>query len=217
MTIDQSASGAQPAAGLVFGMPEIHFFVSGGKAFEQPDKKRELTSQEKQDIEVFGRVREQTQSKMVAAHNFTVEGWPIVDEMLGAVRVQRPATASRNVGIGRLAAMRMGDTAPFYLAWVSELVQETDGRIIATLTILPGRPEPLAVRAGDLRNRATAQWVPGFRLPALEKINIPSTLVVASTLGTRGRGIEVWEGAAKECTVEELLLRGTDFDRATVF
>ena len=210
-------ASAQPTAGLVFGLPEIHFFVSAGKVFEQPDKKRELTPQEKQDIEVFGRVREQTQSKMVAQHNYTVEAWPVVDEMLGAVRVQRPATTSRGVGIGRLAALRMGDAAPFFLAWVSELVQETDGRIIATLTILPGRPEPIAVRAGDLRNRANAQWVPGFRLPALEKINIPASLVVPGPLGTRGRGIEVWEGAPKEHTVEELLQRGTDFDRATVF
>ncbi|HXF78026.1 MAG TPA: hypothetical protein VN598_04150 [Usitatibacter sp.] len=210
-------ASTQPTAGLVFGMPEIHFFLSQGKVFEQPDKKREMTSQEKQDIEVFGRVREQTQSKMVAQHNYTVENWPVVDEMLGAVRVQRPNTSSRGVGIGRLAAIRIGDTAPFYLAMVSELVQETDGRIIATVTLFPGRPEPLAVRAGDVRNRATAQWVQGVRLPPLEKINIPSTLVVPSPLGARGRGIEVWEGSARECTVEELLQRGTDFDRVTVF
>jgi len=207
----------QPTAGLVFGMPEIHFFLSQGKTFEQPDKKRELTPQEKQDIEVFGRVREQTQSKMVAQHNFSVESWPVVDEMLGAVRVQRPNTASRGVGIGRLAAVRMGDTAPFYLAAVSELVQETDGRIIATLTLFPGRPEPIALRAGDARNRISAQWVQGIQLPAMERINIPLTLVVPSPMGARGRGIDVWEGAAKERTVEELLQRGTDFDRVTVF
>jgi len=154
---------------------------------------------------------------MVQQVNYSVENWPVVDEMLGAVRVQRPNTASRGVGIGRLAAVRMGDTAPFYLAMVSELVQETDGKIIATLTLFPGRPEPIAIRAGDLRNRATAQWIQGLRLPTLEKINIPASLVVPSPLGARGRGIEVWEGAAKERTVEELLQRGTDFDRVTVF
>ena len=208
---------AQPTAGLVFGMPEIHFFLSQGKVFEQPDKKREMTPQEKQDIEVFGRVREQTQSKMVAQHNYTIEPWPVIDEMLGAVRVQRPNTAARGVGIGRLAAIRMGDTAAFFLATVSELVQETDGRIIATLTLFPGRPEAVAVRAGDARNRATAQWVQGVRLPAIEKISVPASLVVASPMGARGRGIEVWEGAPKEHTVEELLQRGTDFDRVTVF
>src|SRR6185437_8511366 len=54
------------AAGLVFTLPEIHFFLSGGKIFEQPDRSRELTSQEKQDIEVFGRVTERTHSRMFA-------------------------------------------------------------------------------------------------------------------------------------------------------
>jgi hypothetical protein len=112
----------------------------------------------------------------------------------------------------------MGDTAPFFLAAVSELVQETDGRIIATLTLFPGRPEPIALRAGDARNRISAQWVQGVQLPAMERINIPRTLVVNSPMGARGRGIEVWEGeAGKEHTVEELLQRGTDFDRVTVF
>ena len=207
----------QPTAGIVFGLGEIHFFVAGGKVFEQPDKKRELTSQEKQDIEVFGRVTERTQSKMVAEYNFTVETWEVVDEMLGAVRVLRPTTASKGIGIGRLVGIRLGDTAPFYLGMVSELVCETDGRIIATITIFPGKPEPLAVRAGDARNRANAHWVQGFRLPALEKLKIPGSLIVPSGIGSRGRGVETWTEGSKESTVEEVVERGSDFDRITIF
>ena len=138
---------AEKTAGLVFGLPEIWFFITGGKAFEQPDKKRELTRQEKQDIEVFGQVTERTHSRMVAEHNYTVEPWPVVDEMRGAWRVQRPGTTSKGVAIGRLVAMRMGDAAPFFLGMVSALVQETDGRIIITITLFPGRPEAVPVRA----------------------------------------------------------------------
>ena len=208
---------SRPTAGLVFGLGEIHFFVSGGKPFEQPDKTRELTRQEKQDIEVFGRVREQTQSKMVAEFNYTVEAWALVDEMLGAVRVQRPATASRGIGIGRLVGLRQGDTAPFYLGYLSELTHETDGRIIATVTIFPGKPTPIAVRAGDARNRANAHWVQGFRLPAIEKLKIPESLIVPSSMGSRGRGVESWSEGAKETTVEAILDHGSDFDRVTVF
>ena len=33
----------------------------------------------------------------------------------GAWRVQRPTSSSKQVAIGRLVAMRMGDTAPFFL------------------------------------------------------------------------------------------------------
>ncbi len=207
----------QEKAGLVFGMTEIHFFVSGGKIFEQPDKTRELTQMEKQDIEVFGRVTERTQSRMVADHNYTVEPWAVVDEMLGAVRVQRPQTSSRGVAIGRLVAVRLGDTAPFFIGTVSELVTETDGRIIATITLFPGKPLPIAVRASDSRNRTSAQWVQGFRLPALEKINIPGTLLVPSGMGTRGRGVHTWEEGLKESTVEEIVDHGSDFERITIF
>ena len=206
-------------AGLVFGLPDIHFFVSGGKVFEQPDKKRDLTRQEKQDIEVFGQVTERTHSRMVAEHNFNVEAWPVVDEMRGAWRLQRPSSTSKQVAIGRLVAMRMGDTAPFFLGMVSALVQETDGRIIITITLFPGRPEAIPVRAADARNRANAKWGEAFRLPPLEKANIPASLVVASGVASRGRGIELWQrdGSIKETTVYEMLEHGTDFDRITTF
>ncbi|HSJ98749.1 MAG TPA: hypothetical protein VLC53_16860, partial [Myxococcota bacterium] len=204
--------------GLVLGLAEIHFFVSGGKAFEQPDRKRELTRQEKQDIEVFGQVTARTQSMMVSENNFSVEAWGVIDEMLGAWRVQRPPTATRGVGLGRLVAMRVGDTAPFFLGRVSALSQEPDGRLVATVTLYPGRPEPLAVRAADARNRASAQWSQGFRLPANERIKVAASLVVPSGVASRGRGVEAWTAdGPRESTVYEVLERGADFDRITVF
>jgi hypothetical protein len=206
------------AAGIVFGLSEVHFFVSSGKVFEQPDKKRELTRQEKQDIEVFGQVTERTQNRMVAEYNYTVDSWTVIDEMRGAWRLQRPATASKGVAIGRVVALRLGDGAPFYIGMISALTQETDGRIVITVTLFPGRPEPIPVRAADARNRPNAKWSEGFRLPALEKANIPSSLVVPSGVAQRGRGIEVWhEEGSKESTVYEILERGTDFDRITTF
>jgi hypothetical protein len=215
-------------AGLVFGLNDIHFFVSGGKVFEQPDKKRDgMTKEEQRDIEVFGRVRESTLINLAAAAaqghgstqtrsggampSVTVESWPVVDELLGALRVQRPATSNKSIAIGRIVAIRMGDAAPFFLGWVTELVQETDGRLIATVSLFPGKPEPIAVRAADSRVRASAQWMQALRLPANEKIKVPVTLVVPSGLGHRGRAIEVHGG--REATVADILEHGTDFDR----
>jgi hypothetical protein len=208
---------AEKTAGLVFGLAEIHFYVTAGKAFEQPDKKRELTRQEKQDIEVFGRVSERTQSMMVADYSTATENWGVVDEMLGAWRLQRPPTSSRGVAIGRLVAMRPGDTGPYFLGRVSALAQETDGRLVATVTLFPGKPSPVPVRAADARNRASAQWGIGFRLPAMERIKVASSMVVPSGVASRGRGLELWEDAPKECTVEDILDHGTDFDRITTF
>ena len=206
------------AAGVVFTVPEIHFFASGGKVFEQPGKSRELTSQEKQDIEVFGRVTERTQSRMQAEHSYTAEAWTVVDEMPGAWRLLRPQTASRGVAIGRVVGVRLGDGGPFFVGVARALVQETDGRIVATVMLFPGKPEPIAVRAGDARHRSSAQWMQGLRLPALERLQIAESLVVPGSLAVRGRGIEVWQDAApKETTVYEVLEHGADFDRITVF
>jgi hypothetical protein len=209
----------EKAVGVVFGLQEIHFYVAGGKAFEQPGKNREMTRQEKQDIEVFGRVTERTQSMMVSDYNFTCENWAVVDEMMGAWRLQRPQTSSKGVAIGRLVAMRVGDAAPFFLGRVSALAQETDGRLVATVTLFPGRPEPVPVRAADARNRPSAQWSPGFRLPPLERIKVAGSLVVPSGMASRGRGVDVYApgGATKESTVDEVLDRGTDFDRISTF
>ena len=207
---------AEKTAGLVFGLTEIHFFISGGKVFEQPDKKRELTRQEKQDIEVFGRVTERTHAMMLSELKFEVENWGVVDEMLGAWRLTRPPTSSRGMTIGRLVAMRVGDTGPFFLGKVSALSQEGD-KVVATITLFPGKPEAVPARAGDARNRANAQWSAGFRLPALEKAKVPASLVVAAGVAARGRGVEVWDGGPKEHTVEEVLDHGTDFDRVSYF
>lgn len=209
----------EKAVGVVFGLQEIHFFLAGGKAFEQPGKNREMTRQEKQDIEVFGRVTERTQSMMVSEHNFTVENWGVIDEMMGAWRLQRPQTSSKGIAIGRLVAMRVGDAAPFFLGRVSALAQETDGRLVATVTLFPGRPEPVPVRAADARNRPNAQWSPGFRLPPLERIKVAGSLVVPSGMASRGRGVDVYApgGATKESTVDEVLDRGTDFDRISTY
>lgn len=207
----------EKTAGLAFGLAEIHFFVTGGVTFEQPDKSRELTRQEKDDLAVFGKVTERTQQLRLSEFNFQLEAWGIVDEMLGAWRLARPPTAHKGVAIGRIVAMRLAEGGPFFLGMVRALVQETDGRIVISVTLFPGRPEPIAVRASDSRNRAGHQWVQGFRLPAMERIGTPESLIVPTGMAARGRGIEVWKGEAKESTVYEILDRGTDFDRVTVF
>ena len=202
-------------AGVAFGAAAAWHFTSGGKVFEQPGQSRELTRQEQQDIEVFGRVSARTQSLMVADHvAFATESWGVIDEMLGAWRLLRPADATRGVAIGRLLAMRLRDAAPFFLGMVSALVQETDGRIVITVTLFPGRPEPVAVRGADFsRSRTSTKWVEGFRLPAMERLRIPASVVVPSGIAAPGRGIELWEEGARQANVAEILERGSDFDR----
>jgi hypothetical protein len=141
----------------------------------------------------------------------TAEAWPVVEESAGSVHLERPANAARPVGVGRLVGIRLGDTGDFYAGVVSEIAQEDDGKVHATVMIFPGKPQPIAVRA--TRTRAADTWQPALRLPALEKLHIEGSLVVPATLGTRGRALEIWDGEAQQAVVRTLLARGHDFDR----
>ena len=149
--------------------------------------------------------------------SYTVEKWGVVDEMLGAWRLVRPQSASKGVTIGRVLAMRLADSGPFFLGMVSALSQEADGRMLVTVTLFPGKPEAVPVRAADARNRANAKWSEGFRLPEMEKLKVPASMLLPAGMGQRGRGVDTWEGEPKEKTVYEVLKRGSDYDRITIF
>ncbi len=216
-----SASAKDPglaAAGLVFGLAEAHFFVGGGKRFEAPDASRELTSQEKQDIEVFGRVTQRTHSRMQTEHHFTVEPWDVVEELRGQLRLRRTARATHGLAVGRFVAARLGDAGPFYAGMIAGLVQEADAGIVATVTLFPGQPAPIAARGAGVGNRPAGTWGPALALPAIERLHVPASVVVAAGLGMRGRVLELRDGDGEgtQATVREVLVRGSDFDRVVV-
>jgi len=203
---------------LTFGISETHFFMSGD-LFEQPDVKRELTRQEMNDITMFGKVSEATVRARYAEFNYGTEKWGIVDESRGYLRLLRPANSSHGVAIGKLVGIKIGKQDAFYLGVVRELSEELDGQIYATLAMLPGKPEATSVRSSDNRNRGGGQYVQGFRLPAMEALKIPETLVVPASFAQKGRGIDIFlpaHGSPKMVKLLDFVERGVDFDRVTI-
>ncbi|MBL8523774.1 MAG: hypothetical protein JNN20_08800 [Betaproteobacteria bacterium] len=203
---------------LTFGISETHFFMSGD-LFEQPDVKRELTRQEMNDITMFGKVSEATVRARYAEFNYGTEKWGIIDESRGYLRLLRPPNSSHGVAIGKLIGLKIGKQDAFYLGVVRELSEELDGMIYTTLAMLPGKPEATAVRSADNRNRAGGAYVQGFRLPAMEALKIPETLVVPASFAQKGRGIDIFlpaHGSPKMVKLVEFVERGVDFDRVTI-
>lgn len=198
-----------PSAGLLFGAADIHFFLSGGKAFEQPDHERELSHREKEDIAVFGRVTQRTQSMMATGHSYSPETWDMVEESTDWVRLRRPAKATKTVAIGRLVGVRVGDDAPLLLGHVRALADEPEG-LLMTVALFPGQPEAAAVRG------PSPPWSQGFVLPAIPKLGVPASIVAPASTAFRGRPVFVWKDGAVEARVQDVLDRGADFDRATM-
>lgn len=202
---------------LAFGITETHFFVSG-TPFEQPEVKSELTRQEMADIKMFGKVSESTIRARYADFNYGTETWRIVDESRGHVRLLRPANSGHGIAIGNLVGIKLGKQDAFFLGVVCELVEELDSSICATIAILPGKPEATTVRASEARSRSPS-YVQGFRLPPMEALKIPETLVIPSGFSQRGGSIDIFHaehGSPKEVKVAEFVERGVDFDRVTI-
>jgi hypothetical protein len=199
----------EASAGLAFGLADLHFFLAGGKAFEQPGQERELSRQEKEDIAVFGRVTQRTQSLMAPAQGVSLETWDVVDEAAGSVRLRRRAGASKGVAVGRLVGLRFGPGASLQVGSVRALYDEPEG-LVMTVALFPGKPEPTAVRGPK------PPWSQGLLLPEVESLGAPASVVVPTAMAFRGRALFVWRDAAVEARVVEVLERGADFDRVTV-
>ncbi len=202
---------------VAFGIAETHFFLSGD-LFEQPGVRRELTRQEISDISMFGRVLEATIRARYAEFNYGSETWPVIDESRGQLRVARPANSTRGVAIGKLVGFKLGKSGEFYLSVVRELAEEAPGQFTVTLLVLPGKPEAISVRSTDNKAR-TSTYTQGFRLPSMESLGVPETLVVPANLTHRGRGIDIFHqghGSAKQVNVLDFVERGYDFDRVTI-
>ncbi len=203
---------------LSFGIGETHFLLSGD-LFDQPDVKREMSRQETNDIAMFGKVSEATTRAKYAEFNYGTETWGMIDESRGAFRLLRPANSPRGVAIGKLVGMKIGKESVFYLGVIREIVEEPENNIVVTVSMLPGKPDPVAVRSGDLRSRGSLTYVQGFRLPPMDALKIPETLIVPSGLAQRGRGIDVFHhghGNPKQVTLYDFVERGLDFDRVTL-
>jgi cyclic-di-GMP-binding protein len=219
-----SSIPAEHNAIVAFGIAETHFFLSGD-LFEQPDVKREMSRQETNDIAMFGRVSESTIRARYAEFNYGSETWAVIDESRGQLRLIRPTNSSRGVAIGRLVGIRVANTVDstvasndFYLGVIRELVEETPNQYTVTLAMMPGKPEATSVRSSDNKSR-TATYAQGFRLPPMESLGIPETLVIPANLAQRGRGIDIFHpdhGSAKQVNLIDFVERQADFDRVTI-
>jgi cyclic-di-GMP-binding protein len=209
---------SEKEAVLTFGITETHFLLSGD-LFEQPDVKRDLTRQEKNDIAMFGKISEATIRAKYANFNYGTETWQIISESRGLFRLARPNNSPRGVAIGGLVAMRVGADRPFFLGVIRELFDDPDSFITVTIGLLPGKPEGISVRSGELSNRAGLTYVQGFRLPPTEALKIPETLIIPRGLAPKGNGIDVFHpghGSPTQVKLVEFIERGLDFDQVTL-
>lgn len=196
-------------------LPAIHYYVSG-RVFRQPGEAKELTAQQRAEMEAFGRLRTSAEDDYSVVHGFLLEHWKVEDETAQGLRMLRGAgNPGHRHSHGRLVGVKPGDSKNFLLGQFRWLMQNDAGDIYAGVRLLPGLPAATAVRATGL-NVKDAQWVQALSLTAVAAVNAPPSLVLPTGWFKPKRVVEVFiEGqGALRVRLNEMIERGTDYERA---
>ena len=195
-------------------MAAIHYYISG-KVFRQPGVQTELTQKERDQIATFGRVSTKDEDDYSAVHGFLLEHWKVEDESVSGLRMVRPVgSPGKRFAHGQLVAVKPGDAKNFMLAQARWLMQGADGALNAGLRLLPGLPASIAVRHYGL-NVANERYVPALTLTEVAALKSPPTLILPAGWYKPKRLVEVFVQQPLRVKLEEMVDRGTDFERMT--
>jgi len=201
-------------AQLCAGLPAMHYFISG-KPFRQPGQPRELTKAQREEIATFGRIATRHEEEHGQLQGFVLEDWTVHDESLGGMRMERPSEGGKGRFVQQqLVALRPADATSFMLGVMRWLSVSQDSLLRAGVQVLPGVPQPIAVRATGL-NAVSEKFVQALMLPAVAVLQSPITLVLPAGWYRPKRVIEVYSDKLEQILLTGLVERGADFERVS--
>jgi hypothetical protein len=205
--------GASGTAKMAFGLPSIHYFVTG-RGFKVRPSARPISTKEHMEIATLGRLATRHEDEHVPAPDVVQESWQIKDESASGLRLERvdPAGSARVV-LGQLLGIQLADGKPFLLCTVKWLSVSTEFGLRIGVQILPGVPQGIAIKPSG-PNAATDAFAQGFLLPAFAPLQAPETLVTPAGWYKPKREMEIADRPGRVRLVE-LIDRGADFERVS--
>ena len=193
-------------------MEAIHHYMSGGERRRQLQEK-ELTQQQRQELETLGRIRSVDNEQYTTARGFALEDWKIEEDSAQELHLLRPAgQGSKRYAHGQLVAVRPPDATGFILGQVRWLIGATSGDLRAGVKLMPGIATPTAVRGTGLNDKSERP-VLALSLGAVPAVKSPPTLVLPAGWYKPKRVLEVVGEKLFSVRLTEMVERGSDFER----
>lgn len=194
----------------------IHYYAAG-RMFRAASEFKELSAQQREEIETFGRVvsRGDEGEDYGAAREFLLEHWKLEDESTQGLRMlRRAASPGKRMAHGQLVGVRPADAKSFQLGQVRWLTASDEGDMHCGVKLMPGVPQPVAVRALGV-NVGEERYKQAFLLNAVPTLDAPATLVTATGWYKPKRVIEVASDKPMRMRLLDVVERGVDFERVT--
>ncbi|MGH8750125.1 MAG: hypothetical protein ACREUV_00295 [Burkholderiales bacterium] len=194
---------------LCAGLAGAHYFVSGN-AFKQPGK-LQLSRQEEEELRMFGHVSKHREAKQLSQLGFALESWETVnDSVQGTGWMRAPDGGNARLSLNQLIAAGQGGK-DFLLCVVQWITQKAGGELHIGVRVLPGIPEPVAVRPSG--SGTGASYVQAFLLPDVAALNIEPSLILPNGWFQTGRIIDVYTSESQRIKLIKLIEKGADYDR----
>ncbi len=200
-------------ASVCFGIPAVHFHLSGGRPFRQPG---ELTSREKQDLDIYGYISRVEHAVNDSAGN-DLETCQILNHSAsGFMCIQREPAGKARISHNQLLAVRRLGSKNFHLGMVQWLKIEEDNSLCCGVRLFPGMPEAIAVRPSNFNSTGGSGYERALLLPEIAAPATPATLILPAGWFQSGRFVEIFSDRKQVSKLLNLLEKGSDFDRGTI-
>ncbi|TAK88244.1 MAG: hypothetical protein EPO20_02110 [Betaproteobacteria bacterium] len=187
----------------------IHRQFSGGGA-RRPVEAKELTQQQRQELETLGHIRAAAQPEETASVD--TEEWRVVDDSAPGLRMLRPArSGGKRYTHGQLLAVRP-DERGYVLGQMRWLMVAANGELHAGVKLMPGTPVATTARPTGL-NEKNGRPFPALSLGAVPAAQSPASLVLPAASFKPKRMLEVAGDKPLNVRLTEILERGADFER----
>ena len=197
------------------GFEAIHHQVSG-KAFLQPGYRRAYSRAEADGLVTLGEAAEGIVQKPIDTWGYAPGAhiWHVVDESMSGFRLRREA-AGPAASFGDLMGIRPPGGSATLLCRVSWVMYGGDGGLMVGVFLLPGTPQPMAVRPAHTPGAEEEVWAPAFLLPGMEALKEPPSLVLPRKLYKPERVLEVHALRAYRVKIAKVVNSGNDFARVS--
>jgi hypothetical protein len=203
--------GAPLQAQVTNDIEAIHHYMSGGRRRQLEAK--DLTQQQRQELETLGRVRSVDNEQYTNARGFALEEWAIEEDSAQELHIVRPAgQGTKRYAHGQLVAVRPPDASGFILGQVRWLIGAVSGDLRAGVKLMPGIAAPTSVRGTGLNDKAERP-VSALALSAVPAVKSPATLVLPAGWYRPQRVLEVVTEKPYSVRLTEILERGADYER----
>lgn len=205
---------AQGSALVASGFDNI-FYLVADRDFSQPAASNVYSRKEYELLYAFRHRVDPSQSLFVEKpeRDIPADAWEVLNESANGFRLERRGVGQR-VAHKQLIAVRPPDGDRFVLAQAHWLMQERDNGLVTGVEVLPGAPEPIALRRVQSGpSSMTEPFSPGFLLPEVPAMSAPTSLVIPAGWYQAGRILEMHTSTTWRVRLNGVFQRGTDFER----